>query len=622
MKNELLVYIDQNKDIIPVDKAILSYQQIIIISHQTSLTINNKERNCIMENKNLTGYPSIDKPWLKYYSKEAVSAKIPECSIFEYVWQNNKDHLDDIALIFYNKKITYGELFKKIDIFAKCFLNIGVKCGDLVTLIMLNQPETVYCLYALNKIGAIASFVNVLSSSKEIEDYLNKEQSSFLLVLDLFYDKAISAIKNTKVKKVVWLSLFESLSSIKQTAYRIKVKKPKDKDASILSFSDFICNANTDLNNDYIYNKKSEYAVIGHTGGTTGFPKGVMLSDRAINAISLQYSYVFQPFSRQEIFLNEIVPFAVYGFLINIHIPLSLGLKLILIPKVNPKKSYKLLIKYRPNFVSSVPMYWTSLLDMKRTYDFSFLKVIAAGGAGLSIEQFQKINAILKKCNSRIKLMAGYGMSEVGATACAQLNNDSIVGSVGIPLPLNTIAIFDPNDMTEKKYNELGEICILSPSLMIGYIGDKGETDNVVKIHSDGQRWMHSGDLGYIDENGNVFVEGRIKRIYITEHLGSLSKIFPERIEKTILKNDNVVDCCVVCSGSTADKYIPYAFIEIYSEVTDKISIVNNIKTLCAKELPEYSQPVEFIILDKMPLTPIGKVDYLALEKIADEKNN
>ena len=568
--------------------------------------------------KELTGYPSIDKPWLKYYSEEAINAPIPECTIFEYIWNKNKDNLDDISLIFYDKKITYRDLFKNIDRVAESLKRIGVKAGDLVTLMMLNQPETVYFLYAINKIGAIASFINVLSSSEEIKNYLNKEKSSYFVVLDLFYKKAEPIISDTDVKKVVWISLFESLNVIKKGLYRLKVEKPSASSPDLLSYDSFLKYEGVFDNEG----NRAEYAVIGHTGGTTGFPKGVMLTDVAINIIASQYDQIFKPHYRQEIFLNEIVPFAVYGIVINIHMPLSLVKITVLIPKVDPKNAHLLIKKYKPNYISSVPMYWTSIIGAENIKDLSFLKIAAAGGAGLSIDQINKINDILSKCNANTKLIIGYGMSEVGSTACAQMISNYKVGSVGLPLPSNIISAFDTETEIEKQYNELGEICICSPSLMNGYINDKEETDKVIRTHSDGRRWIHTGDLGYIDETGNVFIEGRIKRIYLTENKGALAKIFPDRIEKTILSNSKISDCSVVCTSRVSDKYIPYAFIVVNNPQENPDSVINEITALCKSDLPEYSQPVKFTVLEKLPLTPIGKVDYKALEKMAEGMEN
>lgn len=232
----------------------------------------------------LTGYPSIDKPWLKYYSEQSRKVDVPECSIYDFIWENNKDHPNDIALVFFDKRITYGQLFREIDKTAAAFLSLGIKKGDIVVMMVLNQPETVYTIYALNKIGAITCMINVLSSQEEIEHYLHEGSPKWMIVLDLFAEKAYKAAKKASINKMICLPLYNSCSIIKKVAYRLKVKKII-KDDLVIYWSDMLRNANHVTMKSEKHNPLS-CSVIGHTGGTTGFPKGVMLSDVSFNSIA------------------------------------------------------------------------------------------------------------------------------------------------------------------------------------------------------------------------------------------------------------------------------------------------------------------------------------------------
>ena len=252
----------------------------------------------------MTGYPSIDKPWIKFYSKEAINDPLPECTIYEYLWENNKNHLDETAIIYYNKKITYGELFHHINCIASAFKDVGVKENDVVTLMVLSQPETIYCLYALNKIGAISCMINVLSSPKEIVHYMKECDSKYLVVLDALFEKAHAAFKLYPMAKMIYLPMYQSLGMVRNFIYRIKVKKPVDTICNILSWRQFSEKAKelSTIANRNIHS----CAVIGHTGGTTGTPKGVMLSDFAVNALASQYSNKLD-FQRKDTFLSMIV---------------------------------------------------------------------------------------------------------------------------------------------------------------------------------------------------------------------------------------------------------------------------------------------------------------------------
>ena len=573
-----------------------------------------------MTEETMTGYPSLDKPWLKYYSEEATNAPLPECSMYEYIWQNNKEYPDDVALIFYDTKITYGEMFNQIDKVARAFVAAGIKEKDVVTLMMLNQPETVYCLYALNKIGAVGSVINVLSPVEEIEQYLSENRSDCFVILDVFFEKCYEAAKNIGLKKLIWVSLFNSRNAVNRFGYRTKVKAPDCKDDFVIPWKKFIKRGNSINNLPQIKKNPSETALIGHTGGTTGSPKGVLLSDSAFNSIPAQYSCIVKH-DRQESFLNLIVPHATYSLIANMHLPLVLGMKIILISKVNPEAVDELIIKYRPNYIPSIPLYWTSVINSKKIKDLSFLKWASSGGSGLSQDQINSFNRKAESNRSQAKLLVGYGMTEVCALSCTQMNWNAVPGSVGFPLPHNMISAFDTETMQEKQYNQIGEICISGPSLMIGYLDNEEETDMVLKRHADGTLWVHSGDLGYVDENGNVFIQGRIKRIYLTMVNGLHSKIFPDRIEQTLMKSPNLSECGVICVEEEKSVYRPVAFcVQKESSGATQSEAEEELKDLAKKELPEYDLPERYVFCDALPHTSHGKIDYLALEKQA-EKN-
>lgn len=567
------------------------------------------------EEKHRTGYPSIDKPWLKYYSKEAINAPLPKCTIYEYLYENNKDYPNDIALIYFDRKITYREMFESIDRVARSFASIGVKENDVVTLLMLNQPETVYCLYALSKLGAVTCVINVLSSEQEIEHYLAEAKSKYFVALDLFFEKSYDAAKNYGVEKFIYVPLFESRDILHRTLYRMKVRTPEAVDAFVQSWRDFV-NGATSAVLPKVTRKSSACSVIGHSGGTTGTPKGIMLSDDACNSVAAQQIELFNH-SRQDSMLNTIVPFAIYGLLDNLHVPLSFGMKTILIPKVDPDSVDKLIIKYKPNYIASIPMYWKSVISSKRLNDLSFLKMAAAGGSGLSHEMATQLNLVLKKCNAGTETLSGYGLSEVGSVACAQMNGNTVPHSVGFPLPKNIVAAFDVETANKLPYNEVGEICINSPSTMLGYLENEEETKNALRVHDDGLVWMHTGDLGYVDEDGNVFIKGRLKRIYLTEYNGALAKIFPDRIEQTLQQSELLSDCGVVCVQSSGGVYQPVAFCVLKSGYRkDTEEAENELHELSQKELPEYDLPVRYIFKDELPRTAHGKIDYRALEEI------
>lgn len=505
-----------------------------------------------------------------------------------------------------------------IDRVANAFKAIGVKENDVVTLQMLNQPEMVYAFYALNKIGAVTCVVNVLSSTKELIQYLQETNSRYFVSLDIFFDKAYTAALDYGVKKLIYVPMYESLGLIKKAVYRAKVPMPQCGHDFVLSWADFV-KAGTGKDFPSVDCKKGKCTVIGHTGGTTGIPKGVRLTDRAFNAIISQYRYKFR-YHRQETFLNMVVPFAIYGLCINLHMPLTLGITVILIPKVDPATTDVLLRKHKPNHVASIPAYWNAIAESQTATDWSWLKTAAAGGTVMTNQLEQQLNKVLKNGGANIRFTNGYGMSEVCSTACTQTYDCAKVGSVGIPLVRNILAAFDPDTLEEKKYDELGEICILSPSTMLGYIHNPTENEATLRIHKDGQTWVHTGDLGYIDQDGCVFITGRIKRIYLTHNAatGPL-KLYPDRIERVIEKHKDVSECCTVCIQIQPGVYVPVSYVTLKKESSSD-TIEKELHALCEIELPEYAIPKRYVIVDSLPHTSAGKVDYRTLEKEANEE--
>ena len=573
-----------------------------------------------MKEKELTGYPSIDKPWLKYYTEEAIHAPLPECSMYEYIWANNKDHLDDLALIYFNKKITYRKMFEMINKTASAFLSLGLKEGDTVTCLVLSQPETVYIVYALNKIGVNINLVNVLSSEKEIENSIEETNSKCIISLNLFSDRLKQILNKSNIKFLIELNLSNSLNQIYKFIINKKAPAKEISHKKKILYKDFIAKANKQSS------KKSDYMsnIITHTGGTTGTPKGVILSNNAINGLAFEYKNNLK-WKRQETYMDLVVPFVIYGLCVNIHMPLSLGLKTILIPKADTNQIADFFYKYKPNHVTSIPSYWQPLLNSEKmkNLDFSFLITAGAGGDGMTIDLENQLNEFFKEHNSNAVLLNGYGMTEVCSTVSACQYNARKQGSVGIPLPHNNISIFDVETMEEKSFNEQGEICILSPFVMQEYLKKENETNQILRKHNDGQTWLHTGDLGHIDSDGFIFIDGRIKRIILTQLDNLGHKVFPAQIENILSKHPLVENVCVVAQKHIERNFVPVAFMSLKQETTEKSK--KELIDLCSQELPEYAQPYDFIFRDSLPLTPIGKVDYKALEKEAEriykEKN-
>lgn len=569
----------------------------------------------------MTGYASVDKPWLKYYPQYLIEKELPKTTMYDYILKGNNFYPNRTALNYFNNKITYYEMFQKIDVVARSFLELGVKKGDIITISMPTLPEFVYMFYAVSKIGAIANMVDPRKSSEEIEEYINVVNSKLLVVVDVALDKVKDVEKHTAVETVVSVSPSESLPPALKKAYKLKNGSKKSKIKNLIKWQDFY-NLGVMRKNEVIVDEFPEYeedtpVVIVYTGGTTGKSKGVMLSNDNLNAASSQCETCGYDFQRQHSWLNIMPPFIVYGVGNGLHLPLAMGMEVILIPQFDAKKFDRLLKKHHPNHVTGVPTHYDSIVKSKviQKDGLKYLLSPIVGGDKLNEASEEIINKFFKKNNCNFNVSKGYGMSEVCAAVCtASIAEINEIGSVGIPFHHTIMAVFDPDTGKELKYNEIGEICISGPNTMLRYYNNEEETKNIIRKHDDGLLWVHSGDLGYITERGVVHIKGRTKEM-IVRHDGF--KVFPITIEEVILSHPDIKACKVV--GVKDDNYsqgeLPKAFVVLNKSISDEKKLKDDLKKICKERLAEYLQPIDFVIKEKLPVTAIGKIDFMKLKE-------
>lgn len=562
----------------------------------------------------MTGYPSIDRPWLKYYSDEAKKTKIPECTIYDYLWESNREHLDNVALNYFGYKIPYRKMFEEINKVAQAFANLGIKENDTIIIAAVTIPEVIYAFYALNQLGAISNMVDPRTSERGIQKYILESKARYILTLDILAEKIQGAIRDTSIEKMITVSATNSFVGVQGIIFDI-VNTKSHNVKNVLPWKKFINNRNKVVEKSSY--RKNKCCVIVHTGGTTGSPKGVMLTDDNLNAMVINAKASEGDYEIGNKFLNIMPPFIAYGLVNGIHMILSCGMENILIPQFNPDKFDKLLIKYHPTHILGVPTHYAKLFESKRlkNKDLSFLKIVGVGGDSLSVEMEKRIEEYLHMHGANITVATGYGMTEVSAAACGFHKNAYKVGSVGIPFLNTIIRITNIETLEEQSYNEQGEIWISSPTAMLGYDNNEEETKRVVYTDANGVKWIRSGDIGHMDEQGFLYIDGRIKRIII-RHDGF--KVFPTQIENVIATCPEVKTCCAI---GRADKdhsqgKLPVVYITLSREKKDKMKLKEELSSLCKQMLPEYMQPIDFVFIDKMPLTANGKVDFHELEGI------
>ena len=560
-------------------------------------------------------YASQAKPWLKYYDQKFIDQTLPALSAFEYVCQRSKNHLNDTALDYYGRKFTYADLIVNVKKTAAALRGAGVKKGDIITVVSIMTPEIIALFYAADMIGATLNLVDPRYSVEGIREYIEEVDSHLLVCLNVVYERCRQAAKRTNVEKVIVLSPADSLPPVMAVGYKLTTPDKNKYASNVIRWKQFIKGGEGQSTAAEPYDPDHACVVV-HTGGTTGSPKGVMLTDDCFNGIALQFQAYPKLFHRGQKLMNVMPPFIAYGFACGIHLPLVLGFTVIIIPNLDPAKLGSLVLKHKPEHMFGVPTHYQQLAsDPKlRDKDLSFIINYAAGGDSLSRGAEQTVNDFLAAHGARYPIAKGYGMTEVSSAATVAAGLDNKPGSVGIPMVNTIIAAFEPGTDRELPIGERGELCISGPCLMKGYYNKPEETAILLRRHPDGRVWAHTGDMGYLDEDGFVFLDSRIKRMII-RHDGF--KVFPSMIENVVSRHPAVHQCSVV---GCADKdhtqgRLPFVYIVLKADTTaKKKQVIRELERMCAEELPEYVQPVAYKFISSMPMTPVGKVDYRQLE--------
>ena len=560
-------------------------------------------------------YASQAKPWLKYYDQKFIDQTLPALSAFEYVCQRSKNHLNDTALEYYGRKFTYADLIVNVKKTAAALRGAGVKKGDIITVVSIMTPEIIALFYAADMMGATLNLVDPRYSVEGIREYIEEVDSHLLVCLNVVYERCRQAAKRTNVEKVIVLSPADSLPPVMAVGYKLTTPDKNKYASNVIRWKQFIKGGEGQSTAAEPYDPDHACVVV-HTGGTTGSPKGVILTDDCFNGIALQFQAYPKLFHRGQKLMNVMPPFIAYGFACGIHLPLVLGFTVIIIPNLDPAKLGSLVLKHKPEHMFGVPTHYQQLAaDPKlRDKDLSFIINYAAGGDSLSRGAEQTVNDFLAAHGARYPIAKGYGMTEVSSAATVAAGLDNKPGSVGIPMVNTVVAAFEPGTDQELPIGQRGELCISGPCLMKGYYNKPEETAILLRRHPDGRVWAHTGDMGYLDEDGFVFLDSRIKRMII-RHDGF--KVFPSMIENVVSRHPAVHQCSVV---GCADKdhtqgRLPFVYIVLKSDTTaKKKQVIRELERMCAEELPEYVQPVAYKFISSMPMTPVGKVDYRQLE--------
>ena len=538
--------------------------------------------------------------------------------MFQMVERVARRYPKEPAYEFYGRKTSYGSFIKRIERAARAFIAMGIKSGDVVTVCMPNVPQTLDCFYALDRIGAVANMVHPLSARSEISFYLNVSKSKAILTLDMFYEKVAGALKDVKQPVTVLTArIQDELNPVLKAAYVVKKGKEylrfPDRENSVL-WTDFLkkgTNAVTLPEHNFDPAKTS---VILYSGGTTGVPKGICLSDLNFNACAMQAREAIGEEFRTGLKMLSCMPcFHGFGLGINLHTVLIHGACCILMPTFTNKSYASMLVRKKPNFIAGVPTIFEALLHAPGLdkADLGFLHGMFCGGDSLSPELKKKIDAFLKDHGASIQVREGYGLTECVTASCLTPRDVSREGSIGIPFPDTLYCIVHPGTDEEVPAGEEGEIILTGPTLMLGYLNDPDETARTMKKCSDGRTWLYTGDIGRMDADGYVYFVRRIKRLIITNGYN----VYPGQIENIIDAFPDVSYSCVIGVKDPRRMQRVKAYVVLRDGVKGDDDCRRRLMEYLRERVASYALPREIEFRDELPKTLVGKVAYRILEE-------
>lgn len=555
-------------------------------------------------------------PWLDNYGNVPFNLDYPTGSMCDSVLNTAAELPNETALYFMGKRTDYKTLAFNIRKTARAFTAVGVKRGDSVVLCLPNLPQTVYCLYALNMLGAVACMIHPLSAEQEIVSMVAEASCTYAVTLDQFANK-FNAVKG--LKRLIVTSASDGLGAVKALAFKLTAgKKYKSRiPESALLWKDFL-KAGKAVNAASHKSGANDTAVVLFSGGTTGVTKGIRLSNLNFNALALQTAAMCGRPIQGTVMLAAMPMFHGFGLGVCIHTMMVAGGSAVLVPKFNPKEYAQLIKKNRPNYIAGVPTLFEALtrIESLNGVKLDCLMGVFSGGDSLSVELKKKMDAFLAEHGANVKIREGYGTTECVTASCLTPFHTEREGSIGYPYPDTYYKICAVGTTDEVPYGTEGEICLKGPSVMLGYIGHEEENAKALQTHSDGCVWLHTGDLGLMDEEGFIYFRQRIKRMIIT----SGYNVYPSRLENVIDAHPAVQMSCVIGVKDAYKMQKVKAFAVLKSGVTASDELKADIMEHCKKHIAKYAMPCDIEFRAELPKTGVGKIAYTVLEKEEEEK--
>jgi len=518
-----------------------------------------------------------------------------------------------IAYDFMGYTSTYKNFLQEIEQVAEALADLGLKKGDRITISMPTTPQGVICFYAANRIGAVASMIHPLSTEEEIEFYINVSESSFALTIDAFYGKFKDMPSKTGLKKIILTCIPDYLPAIKGIAFNLTKgrKIPKvPADPNVVWWKDIMAASHPKAPDSGM--APDDMAVILYSGGTTGKPKGIMLSNYNFISEGMMCA-AWAKMDDSDAILAILPIFHGFGLGVCINAAFMGGGKSILVPTFTPEDVAKLIKKKRPTFVIGVPTLFEALNKnpLFNKTDLTCLKATFSGADTLPRVVKERFEAIVERQGGGVKLLEGYGLTEAVTAIMATPMDEYREGSIGIPFPDMDMKIIKNGTTEEAPLEEEGEICINGPAVMLGYLNQPEETAAVLKKHDDGKIWLHTGDIGVMDADGFFYFKLRQKRMIKTSGMN----VYPAQVEEIIYQHPDIDEACIIGVPDVEQVQKVKAFVVLKDKSLESDEKAQEIIDHCRTHLIKWSCPREVAFTSELPKTLVGKVAFKQLEE-------
>lgn len=548
-----------------------------------------------------------ERPWLRFYGDIPASLEYPETTLHGALAASARRTPLATALDFFGTRITYANLLREVDRCAAAFARLGLARGDRILIALPTCPQGVIAFYAANRLGAVPAMVHPLSTSPEIAAYARACHARVAVGLDAFHDR----LALLGFQELVLACIPDYLSPLRRAGFWLTRGRriPRvPREAQVRWWRELLDEPGGAA--PAAVGEPSDAAAILFSGGTTGAPKAVVLSNANLLAEGLQVA-AWARMQGGDSILAILPIFHGFGLGVCINAVLMGGGTSILVPTFAPGEVAKLVRAKRPSLLVGVPTLFDALSrdrSLAKT-DLSCVRAAFSGADTLPRPVKERFEALVAANGGSVRLLEGYGLTEAVSAVMAIPPREYREGSIGIPFPDMDAAVCRTGTTEHLPPGEKGEICIRGPTVMSGYLGDAQATAEALRAHEDGRVWLHTGDLGHMDADGFFYFTCRLKRMIKSSGFN----VYPAQVEAVLYKHPAVKEVCVIGVPDSAQIERVRAVVVPKPEVRAGPELADELVAHCRKQLIKWSCPREIEFRDSLPLTRLGKVDYRAL---------